>query len=226
MMAPRSTALLVSSLLAACGFRGPPEGVSGDAPDADAVVTEVPIPTIDAAPQPDAFTAEVVARYNLGGGAFTGTDYPGAWAADPGTICVGTVSNLDAAAAISGTVDDALFQKQLYAIPTLTCHIPVANGHYSVTMLFGPIYYSGIGHTPTCNFARDQIFDITIETIKVVAAYNLTADSGGCVENGTTAKPVSRTFVVSVTDGAIDISLQAPATEAAMLSALQILTAP
>ncbi len=232
----RALPLLVVGL-AACGFRGHALGSPDDGSITDGTSSDATTPSdgvaldgqaVDGSIVIDAFVPAVVARYNIGGAAYVGTtDYPGSWAADPGNICTGTISNLDANGPISGTVDDALFQKQRYGIPLVTCQVAVANGDYSVTLLFGPIYYGG-GANPTCMFpTTHQVFSIAIEGTTVASNYDLTADAGGCVLNGSTAKPITKTYPVSVGNGMLEIKLDSTdQNQASMISALQVLTAP
>lgn len=185
-------------------------------------------PTVDPGdgPPPDSFSG-FVRRINVAGAEHVGVEFPGVWEADPGTggVCVGSGVGLDPALPIAGTVDDPLFSRQVFGLPTVTCQIPsMPAGTYEVSLLFGPIYY-GAGASPACMFpTRQQIFDIRLEGGPVLTAYNLTAESNGCVGNGASGShPVVKVFTVEVTDGALDIQLTAPASEASMISAIQVI---
>ena len=210
--------LLPALLVAGCGFSGsgatpdaraPGDGATRDASVIDGSVIDASV--IDA-------SAPYVRRINLGGGAHTGVDYPGMWEADPGGTCGPSVWTVTGA--ISGTVDDALFVNHAYGLPQVTCAIGgVPAGSYRVTLLYGPTYY-GMGGT--CNVTRDQIFTVEIEGVAVLPVFNVTAASDGCVLNGTTGHPALRAFTVEITDGTLNIIETAPAGEAAMVSAIQL----
>jgi hypothetical protein len=213
--------LLPALLVAGCGFsgsgakmdsRGPGDGPTSDASGIDADTdADIDASEIDA-------SSPYVRRINLGGGAHTGVDYPGMWEADPSGICGPSVWTVTGA--ISGTVDDALFVNHVYGLPQVTCaigNVPV--GNYRVTLLYGPTYY-GVGGT--CAVTRDQIFSVEIEGVTVLPAFNVTAASDGCVFNGTTGHPVARPFTIAITDGTLNVTETAPAGEAAMVSAIQL----
>jgi len=176
----------------------------------------------DDAPMPDAPLNAFVKRVNVGGAEYTGQQFTGVWAADDGS-CTGTGTGIGTGLAISGTVDDPLFNLQVYGIPVTRCTIAVPAGTYDVTLLFGPIYY-GAGANPACLLAtRNQIFDVEIEGTVVDPAFNVTAASEGCVGNGgINAHPVQRQYRVTVADGTMNIILTAPGSEASMISAYQI----
>jgi Malectin domain len=185
---------------------------------------------MDAHPDAPPGFVPFIRRINIAGPEFVGVDFPGTWAEDSGNgdTCTGSNSGPSTPPAeISGTVDDALFVKQVYGLPSMTCQITgVPNGNYDVTLVMGPVYY-GTGATPACPFPRSQIFDIELEGQIVQSAYDLTADSNGCVANGGAGShPVAKTFTIAITDGQLDILLTAPTGEASMLSALQLVQVP
>jgi hypothetical protein len=204
-----------------CNFN--PGAGSIDAPIDDTLVEGIDAPLIDGPPidgppiDTPPFTG-LVARVNLGAGAHTGVDYPGAWIPDPG-LCAGATWSVTGQ--INGTVDDPLFLRHRYAIPTLTCALTgLPSGMYEVTFLFGPTYYGAGG---TCTTTADQIFHIDLEGTRVASDFNLTQAAGGCVLNGP-GVPVTRGFVLAVTDGTLNFVATNPASDqAAMFSAIQVI---
>jgi|GEM_PF-2630479 len=91
-------------------------------------------------------------------------------------------------AAISGTTEDALYQKERYG--KFSYNIPVANGNYSVTLKFAETYFSAAGK---------RVFSVTINGQTVVSNLDLYAKAG---------KNAAYDVVipVNVTNGAIGIN--------------------
>lgn len=202
-------------LATACGFD--PRAASDAAID-DTPAEGIDGPPIDGPPIDTPPFQGYVLRVNLGGGSHTGVDYPGSWIPDP-PLCNG--STWSVTGDINGTVDDPLFLRHRYAIPTLACAlIGLPAGGYQVTFLFGPTYYGAGG---TCTTTTDQIFHIDLEGTRVATDFNLTQAAGGCVLNGP-GVPVTRTFTVDVTDGTLNFGAINPvANQAAMFSAIQVI---
>jgi hypothetical protein len=89
---------------------------------------------------------------------------------------------------IIGTSDPTLYQTERYA-PTLTYSIPVVNGTYTVTLYFAEIYF---------NTAGQRVFDVSIEGQTVLQNFDIWAVAGQFAA-------LQRTFVVTVTDGVLNI---------------------
>jgi hypothetical protein len=204
-------------VLVGCGFRVPPGGgdPTGDA-GADTRDGEATNDTGGFVP--------FVARYNLFGPAFTGTEFPGVWAADPGApngIC-GPANYTAITTAMSGTIDDPLFVNQVYGVNVdTTCAIGLAPGNYAVTLLFGETYYG-----PGCPSGATQTFSIALEGTIVEPSLNLSVEAGGCMANGGTGRPVMRRVTLAVTDGTLDIVEHAPTGIASMISAIEVIGVP
>ncbi len=194
-------------LLSACGFRG--EAIA-EGPPADAML-------VDAGG--DAAT-KFVARINIAGPAFVGVDHPGVWSADPGVggICNGSVFTAPTMT-MHGTNDSPLYRTVMFRNP-LSCTIPnVPPGTYRVTLLFAEVFWGG----PPCAGAAtgSRVFSIALEGTTVLAGYNETVDDGGCAGSGGAGHPVDKTFVISISDGALDIAMAATVDNAA-LNAIEI----
>ena len=89
---------------------------------------------------------------------------------------------------ITGTSDPTLYQTVRYA-PTLTYNIPVVNDTYTVTLYFAEIYFNAPGQ---------RVFNVSIEGQTVLQNFDIWAVAGQFAA-------VQRTFVVTVTDGVLNI---------------------
>jgi hypothetical protein len=89
---------------------------------------------------------------------------------------------------ITGTLDPTLYQTERYA-PTLTYNIPVVNDTYTVTLYFAEIYFDAPGQ---------RVFNVSIEGQTVLQNFDIWAVAGQFAA-------VQRTFVVTVTDGVLNI---------------------
>jgi len=97
-----------------------------------------------------------------------------------------------------------LYQTVRYA-PTLTYNIPVVNGTHTVTLYFAEIFFNGPGQ---------RVFNVSIEGQTVLQNFDVWAAAGQFAA-------VQRTFVVTVTDGVLNIVATASA-DNADLSAIQV----
>ncbi len=111
-----------------------------------------------AAPDMCAASTEVFA-VNAGGGQYTDTtgnvyhadtDYSGGAAAST-------------TAAISGTVDNTLYQTERYG--NFSYNIPLTNGNYNVTLKFAEIYW---------NAAGERIFNVSMQGTQVISNLDIT----------------------------------------------------
>jgi N-acetylneuraminic acid mutarotase/glucose/arabinose dehydrogenase len=98
-----------------------------------------------------------------------------------------------------------LYQTERYA-PTLTYNVPVPNGNYEVTLYFAEIYF---------NAAGQRVFDVSIEGQTVLQNFDIWALAGQFAA-------VQRTFVVTVTNGVLNI-VGTATVDNAKFSAIQIL---
>jgi|GEM_PF-464919 len=172
-------------------------------------------------------TPAVQVRINVNGPAHTGTDYPGNWSADPGSGGVCGANAYSTGSAINGTVDDVLFQGEVWGNP-VTCAVddggvPLPPGDYEVTLHFAEIYF-GDG-CPGGGGTGSRVFDIVLENTTVETGFDAFAE-GGCAASTTNSStsPVSRTFTVNVSDGTLNVSLPASANNG-KISAIEIVSA-
>ena len=105
---------------------------------------------------------------------------------------------------ITGTLDPTLYQTERYA-PTLTYNIPVVNDTYTVTLYFAEIYFDAPGQ---------RVFNASIEGQTVLQNFDIWAVAGQFAA-------VQRTFVVTVTDGVLNIVATASVNNA-KFSAIQV----
>jgi hypothetical protein len=105
---------------------------------------------------------------------------------------------------ITGTSDPTLYQTERYA-PTLTYNIPVVNDTYTVTLYFAEIYFDAPGQ---------RVFNASIEGQTVLQNFDIWAVAGQFAA-------VQRTFVVTVTDGVLNIVAPASVNNA-KFSAIQV----
>src|SRR5439155_14254161 len=144
-----------------------------------------PTPTPTAAPSPTSTptpTAPII--INCGGPTYL--DSGGQlWSADMDFAGGSTFSTTHS---ITGTSDPTLYQTERYA-PTLTYNIPVVNDTYTVTLYFAEIYFNAPGQ---------RVFNVSIEGQTVLQNFDIWAVAGQFAA-------VQRTFVVTVTDGVLNI---------------------
>ncbi len=123
------------------------------------------------------------------------------WSADMDFVGGSTFSTTNS---ITGTSDPTLYQTVRYA-PTLIYNIPVVNDTYTVTLYFAEIYFDAPGQ---------RVFDISIEGQTVLQNFDIWAVAGQFAA-------VQRTFVVTVTDGVLNIVATASVNNA-NFSAIQV----
>ena len=175
-----------------------------------------------AAPLP-AHAAQFVRRINVNGPEFVGTDFPGTWEADPG-VCGPFRYQNDTE--IHNTVDDPLFTGEAFGNP-MTCRIddqgqPLPPATYTVRLLFAEIYW-GPGCPGEGSGTGSRVFDVELEGQTVESGIDLFAEAG-CAASTTdpTGAPVTRTYSVPITDGALDIVLAA-SKDAGKISAIELI---
>ncbi len=159
-------------------------------------------------------------RINVAGPAYTGVDYPGSWAADPGAggICGGNQFD-SPTPTINGTSDSPLFVNQMFAT-NLTCTIGgVPAGTYSVKLLFAELRLGGAPCTGPVG--QDRIFDIEIEGTTVMPALDVTSFGGGCAAQGGSGHAFGVSFTVDVLDGTFDLAENA-SMGAAAINAIEL----
>lgn len=180
-----------------------------DEPDADPNAPDAEPNAADADPiRPDA--GAIAIRQNIFGPAVTGVDFPGQWQADPGAggtgsdLCTGGTGVEPAM--VTGTVDQDLFKFRVFGTVDCTIGSNLPSGDYDVTLLMGELFF-GPG-CPGGGGVGDRVFDVLIEGATVEQNIDVFAE-GGCVNSAATTAgvPVTRTYRVTVTDGAVDISL-------------------
>ncbi len=179
------------------------------------------------APAPDAPAPEPLAlplRINLNGPSVVGTDFAGAWSADVGTggAC-GNASVFSNPNPIHNTVDDALFQGEVFGDP-LVCVLGdgmLPPGEYDVTLLFAEIYF-GPGCPGSGGGGNSRVFDIALEGTPVEVGLDI-YDEAGCAASTalSSGSPLVRQFSIAISDGTLDIELDAT-TNNANLTAVEI----
>jgi Malectin domain len=97
-------------------------------------------------------------------------------------------STYSTAHSITGTLDPTLYQSERYG-PTLTYNIPVINDTYTVTLYFAEIWFDHAGW---------RVFNVSIEGQTVLQNFDIWAEVGQFAA-------LQRTFVVTVTDGVLNI---------------------
>jgi len=156
-------------------------------------------------PPASSTTSRATARINVCGGAYT--DPSGiVWSADSGYnagTCDSTTKSL------SGTTTPALYQTQRWYSGTLIYTFAVANGNYTINLKFAEIYFGS---------ANQRVFNIAINGLTVATQFDIFAAAGGA------GKAIDKSFPVSVTNGAITISLT-PLIENPAMNAIEILPA-
>ncbi|HTR53294.1 MAG TPA: malectin domain-containing carbohydrate-binding protein [Kofleriaceae bacterium] len=196
-----------------CVVPGPADATPGDGERDSASDGRRPIDG-----SPDGPLAAI--RIDVDGMAYTGVDYPGAWAADPGTsgICDGSPF-ASPTSTVNGTNDSTLFVGQMFN-GTLTCKIPsVPPGTYQVTMLFAELR---LGASPcTAPSPPSRIFDIALEGTTVATNFNMTSTGGGCAATGGPGRAFSETYTIDVTDGELDV-VETASQGAAVLNAIEL----
>ena len=150
-------------------------------------------------------------RINLNGAALSGVDHPGLWAADPGVGGVCGPNEFTNPVAINGTVDDGLFQGEVWGNP-LTCAVgagALPPGEYDVRLYFAEIYY-GPGCLSPTGGVGSRVFDVVLEGQTVLSSFDIFAE-GGCAASTSdpTSAPVVKTFTLPILDGTLDISMPA-----------------
>lgn len=95
--------------------------------------------------------------------------------------------------AISGTVDDVIYQSERTAIGSLSYNIPVPVGNYLVRLHFAEIYHNQNGA---------RVFSIELEGNEVLADYDIVASAGPFAAD-------VKEFPVTVAGGTLDITLVA-----------------
>ena len=162
--------------------------------------TPTPTATPTATPTPTPTTQSTV-RINSGGPAYLdGTAQ--SWSADIYFVGGSTKTYTQS---VSGTSDPTLYQSERYA-PTLTYNVPVPNGNYEVTLYFAEMAF---------NAAGKRVFSVSLEGQTVLQNFDIWAVAGQFAA-------VQRTFIISVTDGVLNIVGTATVNNA-KFSAIQIL---
>ena len=201
-------------LLVACSFDG--SGIAtaedGGGGEADAAAgADAELPALDGALEIDG-APPLILRFNAGGPEHQGTDYPGTWAADSGRCDAFT---WDEFGDVSGTVDDTLFEYYRYS--SLGGSIQCQLGQDLQPVFFG----SGC---PGEGGEGDRVFSIDIEGATLESGIDTVSEGGCCHPDADTpGEPFSRTFTVTVSDGALDLTFRASGDQTrSMVSAIQL----
>jgi len=167
-----------------------------DTPDALHTPSATPTPTLTPTPTP----TPILIR--CGGADFV--DHLGrTWVSDSNYVS-GATSVFSTNAAIAGTLDSGLYQKERYGT-NFDYHFPLSNGAYDVTLHFAEIYWQ----------APDQrIFNVSIEGTKVLDHLDLFATVGF-------NEAYTYQYEAVVLDGSLDINLISFANNA-KISAIEI----
>jgi hypothetical protein len=175
---------------------------------------------LDGAPDGGADANPFAIRYNLAGAEHVGVDFPGTWAADPGTVCGGATWTVTGD--VHNTVDDALFLRYRYSSSPLDCAVVVPSGTYQVNVVLAEVYEG-----PGCDSgsAGTNARDFTIEVEGVLRFSNVDPfeEGEGCAVStiSTTGHPIVKSVTETIDDGTVDVRLT-PSYGYAMISALEI----
>src|SRR5207253_11366342 len=142
-----------------------------------------------------------VYRLNVAGSAMTDGDGR-AWTADQSVS--GSSSTHAVGQPVSGTTNDALYQKVRYG--NISYALPVANGTYSVVLHAAELYYTAAGK---------RVFDVTAEGARVLANVDIWAEAGQFAA-------LTKSVKVPVTDGLLNLSF-IPLVDNANISAIEVL---
>ncbi len=138
-------------------------------------------------------------RINAGGPAFTDSTSK-VWAADGHFTGGNTFTKV---VAISGTVDDALYQTERYG--NFSYSLPVPNGTYSVALHFAELYWTSAGK---------RVFNVAVEGTTVISNLDIWAAVGANAA-------LVRTVTTTVNDGVLNINFLT-SVDNAKVSAIQV----
>jgi N-acetylneuraminic acid mutarotase len=137
--------------------------------------------------------ATTTALYRINAGGPLVTNSIGTFAADV-NFSSGLIYSVPNA--IAGTTDDAIYQSERYSSTdngTFSYSMPVAAGTYTVILHFAELYWTTAG---------SRLFDVSLEGNKVLDNYDIAQKVGAFTAT-------TETFVVSVTDGNLNILFSA-----------------
>lgn len=152
-------------------------------------------------------------RINSGGPAYTTLE--GAAFSVDGNFSTSTAYNPNTGLAIADTEDDLLYNSERYG-NNFTYNLPVSSGNYQVILHFAEIYYGVAGRGGVNTGAGSRVFDVNIEGNNVLDNFDIFAEAGA------SAKAITRSFFVNITDGQLNINF-VRVTDNAKISAIEII---
>ena len=120
--------------------------------------------------------------------------------------------------AIAGTTggsgEELLFQKEIYGgagggNPNFTYNIPVVNGFYEIDLYFAEVFHGG---------ANGRVFDVIMEGNVILDEYDLVNPIKDGLGSNQTA--ITRTYIVEVTDGELNVQIGPASTDNGKLSGI------
>ncbi|MBD2210372.1 PQQ-dependent sugar dehydrogenase [Nostoc linckia FACHB-104] len=168
-------------------------------------ITPATTPTPTPTPTPGAI------RINIGGAAYTDTK-GNKWDADQAQYLLGNSNIYKTTAEIGKTEDDPIYQDDRYA-QNLAYEIPVAAGNYRVNLHFAENFFTDF---------NDRIFDVSLEGQKVFSDVDIFKQSKNAFFTGNNSALVLSVPTVSVSDGKLNLNLDASVNNA-LLSGLEII---
>ncbi|MBD2336615.1 PQQ-dependent sugar dehydrogenase [Calothrix sp. FACHB-156] len=150
-------------------------------------------------------------RINIGGAAYTDTK-GNKWDADQAQYLLGNSNIYKTTAEIGKTEDDPIYQDDRYA-QNLAYEIPVAAGNYRVNLHFAENFFTDF---------NDRIFDVSLEGQKVFSDVDIFKQSKNAFFTGNNSALVLSVPTVSVSDGKLNLNLDASVNNA-LLSGLEII---
>jgi len=141
-------------------------------------------------------------RIKCGGPAYT-DPFGVTWGADS---FYSTSQTYGTGMSIGNTNTPALYQSERWSQSNLQYNIPIANGHYNVTLKFAEIFYTSAG---------TRVFNVVLNGQQVLTNFDPLLQAGGSF------RAVDRSFGVDVTNGLINLTLL-PVINEPKISAIQI----
>jgi len=160
---------------------------------------------------PNPVSPATILRVNAGGAAYTATTGK-VFSAD-GSFTGGT--SYSVSSEIANTADQGLYQSERYG--NFSYNLPLPSGSYQVTLHFAELWWG----TPQAGTGGvgSRKFNVDAEGQRKLSEYDIFARAGGAL------RAVQESFVVSVTDGVLNLSFANGSADQAQVSAIEVVPA-